>query len=258
MVSVRPSAIGRETRRRSRAKSQKRRLPTSSGTRLKEPTAVVTRSINAAGTITQAVSQGAAATVAPPPAYTSPITGLTQPNPLAQQLQAVAELIAAAPQLGLRRQIFFLGMSTFDSHAGQNASQPDLLGQLAQALAYFDSTLSNLGGVDHSASVTTFTASEFGRTFTTNGSGTDHAWGSHHFVMGWAVKGGNIYGQYPTLGIDLGGFNNPNMVGAALIPTTSVDQYGATLGAWLGVPTSSLPAIFPNLANFAASNLGFV
>jgi uncharacterized protein (DUF1501 family) len=220
--------------------------------------AVVTRSINAAGTITQAVSQGAAATVAPPPAYTSPITGLTQPNPLAQQFQAVAELIAAAPQLGLRRQIFFLGMSTFDSHAGQNASQPDLLGQLAQALAYFDSTLSNLGGVDHSASVTTFTASEFGRTFTTNGSGTDHAWGSHHFVMGWAVKGGNIYGQYPTLGIDLGGFNNPNMVGAALIPTTSVDQYGATLGAWLGVPTSSLPAIFPNLANFATSNLGFV
>ncbi len=219
---------------------------------------VVTRSINAAGTISQAVSQGAATTVLPPPSYKSPITGLTQPNVLAQQFQAVAELIAAAPNLGLKRQIFFLGMPSFDTHAGQNAAQPDLLGQLAQAFAYFDATLSNLGGVDQSASVTTFTASDFGRAFTTNGTGADHGWGSHHFVMGGAVKGGRLYGQYPTLGVDLGGFSNPDMAGNTLIPTTSVDQYGATLGAWLGVPPSSLPAIFPNLGNFGASNLGFV
>src|SRR5205814_3233775 len=165
--------------------------------------------------------------------------------------------IAAAPTLGLRRQIFFLGVQTFDSHAGQNTSQPDLLGQLAQAFAYFDATLSNLGGVDRSASVTTFTASDFGRSFTTNGTGTDHAWGSHHFVMGGAVNGGRLYGQYPTLGVDLAGCNNPDMVGNALIPTTSVDQYGATLGAWLGVPPANLPTIFPHLANFATANLGF-
>ena len=219
---------------------------------------VVTRSINAAGTITQAVSRGAATTVLPPPAYMSPITGVSQPNVLAQQFRAVAELIAAAPTLGLRRQIFFLGMPSFDSHAGQNTSQPDLLGQLAQAFAYFDSTLSNLGGVDQSASVTTFTASDFGRTFTSNGAGTDHAWGSHHFVIGGAVNGGRLYGQYPTLGVDLGGFNNPDMTGNTLIPTTSVDQYGATLGAWLGVARSNLSTIFPNLANFAGANLGFV
>jgi uncharacterized protein (DUF1501 family) len=220
--------------------------------------AVVTRSINAAGTITGAVSQGAAASIPTPPAYKSPITGVTQPNTLAQQFQAVAKLIAAAPSLGLRRQIFFLGMQTFDTHAGQNATQPDLLGQLAQAFAYFDSTLSNLGGVDRSGSVTTFTASDFGRTFATNGAGTDHGWGSHHFVMGGAVNGGRLYGQYPTLGIDLGGFNNPDMVGNALIPTTSVDQYGATLGAWLGVGASTLPTIFPHLGNFGTANLGFV
>src|SRR5205823_2527568 len=104
----------------------------------------------------------------------------------------------------------------------------------------------------------TFTASDFGRTFTSNGAGTDHGWGSHHFVMGGAVNGGRFYGQYPTLGIDLAGFNNPNMIGNALIPTTSVDQYGATLGAWLGVGAANLATIFPHLGNFNTTNLGFV
>jgi len=220
--------------------------------------AVVTRSINAAGTVNGAVGQGPATTVPAPPSYTSQITGLTGPNPLAQQFQAVAELIASAPQLGLTRQVFFVGMPSFDTHDLQNARQPDLLGQLAQALAYFDATLSNIGGADLSASVTTFTASEFGRTFTTNGAGTDHAWGSHHFVLGGAVNGGNIYGQYPTIGVDQGGFYNPDMVGNALIPTTAVDQYGATLGAWFGVSPTVLPTIFPNLPNYSSANLGFV
>ncbi len=220
--------------------------------------AVVTRSMNAAGVITAAVSQGPATTVPAPPSYLSPVTGQTQPNLLALQLQSVAELVAAAPQLGLRRQVFFVGMPSFDTHTGQNSRQPDLLGQLAQALAYFDTTLSNIGGADLSSSVTTFTASDFGRTFTTNGTGTDHAWGSHHFVMGGAVKGGNIYGQYPTLGIDLGSFNNPDMVGNALIPTTSVAQYGATLGTWFGVAPSDMSTIFPNIGNFNTATLGFI
>jgi uncharacterized protein (DUF1501 family) len=106
--------------------------------------------------------------------------------------------------------------------------------------------------------VTTFTASDFNRTFTTNGDGTDHAWGSHQFVMGGAVTSRNIFGQYPTLGVDRTGFNNPDMSGNILIPTMSTDQYGATLGRWFGVSDSALNTIFPNLTNFSQRIMGFV
>ena len=108
------------------------------------------------------------------------------------------------------------------------------------------------------SSVTAFTASDFSRSFTTNGDGTDHAWGGHHFVLGGAVHGGDMYGQYPTWGVDLGSFSNPDATGTALIPTTSVDQYAATLGAWFGVSPTALSVIFPNLRNFTKQNLGFV
>ena len=143
-------------------------------------------------------------------------------------------------------------------HQLQNSTQPNLLAQVAQAISYFDSALSNVGGVDMRSMVTTFTASDFNRTFASNGSGTDHAWGSHHFIHGGAVKAGTIYGQYPTLGVDSGSFQNPNMSGNALIPTVSVDQYGATLGSWFGVSASNLATIFTNLPNFSVQNLGFV
>ena len=99
---------------------------------------------------------------------------------------------------------------------------------------------------------------DFGRSFTTNGDGTDHAWGSHHLIMGGAVNGGDIYGQYPTLGADVAGFNNPDAVGGAQIPTTSVDQYGATLGRWFGVSDSDIDVIFPRVRNFPSRYLGFV
>jgi uncharacterized protein (DUF1501 family) len=125
-------------------------------------------------------------------------------------------------------------------------------------MATFDATLANIGGVDMRSSVTTFTASDFSRTFNTNGDGTDHAWGGHHFVMGGAVKGGDIYGQYPTIGVDLGTFNNPDMIRGYSIPTTSVDQYAATIGSWFGVSNTDLATIFPNLRNFAQPNLGFM
>jgi uncharacterized protein (DUF1501 family) len=125
-------------------------------------------------------------------------------------------------------------------------------------MAYFDGVLGSIGGVDMRNAVTTFTASDFSRTFTTNGDGTDHAWGAHQFVMGGAVNGKNVYGQYPTLGVDRTGFNNPNMAGNVLIPTMSVDQFGGTLGAWFGVPDATLDTIFPNLRNFTPRNLGFV
>jgi len=125
-------------------------------------------------------------------------------------------------------------------------------------MSYFDGALSNIGGLDRRSQVTTFTASDFSRSFTTNGDGTDHAWGGHHFIMGGAVNGGDIYGQYPTIGVDVGGFNNPDNVNGALIPTTSVDQYGATLARWFGVDVGGVNTIFPNLARFPAANLGFL
>ena len=104
--------------------------------------------------------------------------------------------------------------------------------------------------------MTTFTASEFGRTLNPSGSdGSDHAWGSHHFVIGSAVNGGKIYGQFPLLAP--GGPNDANTRGT-LIPSTAVDQYGATLAQWFGVPAANLPAVFPNIANFATNNLAFV
>lgn len=217
---------------------------------------MVTQSIGSATYVNTAVA--ASPQVLAPPPYKSPFSGVSSPNPLAAQLQGVAAMIAAAPQMGIRRQVFFVVQEAYDNHNYQNTVHPDLLGQLSQALAYFDAALRNVGGADISAAVTTFTASEFGRTLTSNGTGTDHGWGSHHFVMGGAVKGGDIYGVYPTIGIDSGSFNNPDMVGDYLIPTTAMDQYAATLGAWLGVGPTDLNTIFPNLAKFAPANLGFV
>ncbi|HUE66076.1 MAG TPA: DUF1501 domain-containing protein [Rhizomicrobium sp.] len=220
--------------------------------------AVTTRSINAASMINTAYSSSIATAVPAIPTYTNPATNAVQTNTLALQLQTVAKIIAANSALGATRQIFFVSLGGFDTHQFENTTQPNLLAQVAQAISYFDGALSNIGGVDMRPMVTTFTASDFNRTFTSNGSGTDHAWGSHHFIHGGAVKAGTIYGQYPTLGVDSGSFQNPNMSGNALIPTVSVDQYGATLGAWFGVSASNLVAIFTNLPNFSVQNLGFV
>ena len=116
--------------------------------------------------------------------------------------------------------------------------------------AFYDSTV-ELGVADK---VTTFTASDFGRTFNTNGDGSDHGWGSHHLVVGGAVKGGDIYGQVPVLEI-----NGPDDTGRGRwIPTTSVDEYAATLASWFGVSESNLPLVLPNLDRFATRNLGFM
>jgi uncharacterized protein (DUF1501 family) len=192
------------------------------------------------------------------PAYVNPLNGRTETNQLAAQLQTVARMIAASSILGVSRQVFFVSLGGWDTHDFQNATQPNLLAKVAHAMAYFDSALADVGGVDRRSQVTTFTASDFGRSFTTNGDGTDHAWGGHYFVMGGAVRGGDMYGRYPTLGADVAGFNNPDAVGGAQIPTTSVDQYGATLGAWFGVGSSDLDLIFPRLSNFNVRNLGFL
>ncbi|MBI1198469.1 MAG: DUF1501 domain-containing protein [Phenylobacterium sp.] len=230
----------------------------SSGKMAADYSDVVMRSINAASTVNDAFAEGVVASVAGPPDFVNPLSGQTEANALALQLQTVARMVAASSALGVRRQVFFVGIGGWDTHNGQNAAQPVLLAKLAHGLSYLDAALSNVGGIDRRAQVTAFTASDFGRGFTTNGDGTDHAWGSHHFILGGAVRGGDIYGQYPTLGVDVGGFDNPDNVGGALIPTTSVDQFGATLGRWFGASEAQIDAIFPRLGNFPTRYLGFV
>ena len=173
-------------------------------------------------------------------------------NPLALQLQTVARIIKVRSALGLSRQIFYCELDGFDTHSGQLAIQSTLLQQLSQAVLAFYQATQELG-VD--SSVTTFTASEFGRALTPNSTGTDHAWGSHHFVIGTGVKGGQFFGQFPSLA--LGGPNDAFNTGC-LIPTSSVDQYGATLAQWFGVGPGSISTIFPNIGNFPTSNLGIL
>jgi uncharacterized protein (DUF1501 family) len=173
-------------------------------------------------------------------------------NSLATQLQTVARIIKVRTALGLSRQIFFCELGGFDTHGNQLSIQSALLQQLSQAVLAFYQATQELG-VDQS--VITFTASEFGRTLTPNSSGTDHAWGNHHFVIGSGVKGGQFFGQFPVLtpGGDSDAYNT-----GTLIPTSSVDQYGATLAQWFGVSAANLPSIFPNIGNFPTSNLGIL
>ena len=174
-------------------------------------------------------------------------------NPLAAQLQTVAKVMSVRNQLGLTRQIFFCTLDGFDTHSAQTETQTPLLQQLSQAVMAFYQATQELA-ID--GSVTTFTASEFGRTLTPSGSdGSDHAWGNHHFVIGTGVKGGQFYGNFPLLAP--GGVNDAGSRGV-LLPTTAVDQYGATLAQWFGVASASLPTVFPNIGNFGANNLGFL
>jgi uncharacterized protein (DUF1501 family) len=174
-------------------------------------------------------------------------------NPLAAQLRTVANIMAVRNQLGLSRQIFFCMLDGFDTHSAQLETQGPLLQQLSQAVLAFYNATKELG-ID--GSVTTFTASEFGRTLTPSGAdGSDHAWGNHHFIIGTGVKGGQFYGNFPLLAP--GGSSDANSRGT-LIPTTAVDQYGSTLAQWFGVAPASLPAVFPNIANFGTNKLGFL
>ena len=193
--------------------------------------------------------------------YVNPLTGTAGANTLAQQFQVVARMIDAGAALGVKRQVFFVSIGGFDTHDGQNRSHADLCARIDQALQYFDTALGNINARNN---VTTFTASDFGRTFTSNGDGTDHGWGSHHVVMGGAVKGGDLYGTFPTLGLKNANDNYFNsspdqLANGALLPTTSVDQLGATLARWFGLSDRQILDVFPNLANFDLSkrNLGF-
>ena len=172
---------------------------------------------------------------------------------LGLQLQQVAHIINVRSQLGMSRQIFFCSLTGFDTHTGQLAQQAPLLGQVNDAmLAFYNATVEL--AVDQQ--VTTFTETEFGRTLQSSaGWGSDHAWGNHQLVLGGAVKGGTLFGTFPSL--ELNGPDDASGRGV-WIPTTSLDQYGATLASWFGVAPADLPSIFANLSNFQTSNLGFL
>ncbi|MEY8879278.1 MAG: DUF1501 domain-containing protein [Leptothrix sp. (in: b-proteobacteria)] len=173
-------------------------------------------------------------------------------NALADQLKLVARMIGSASAIGAKRQVFFVSMGGFDNHDGLATLHPGLMATLADALSAFDAATLEMGV---SSQVTTFTASDFGRTLTGN-DGSDHGWGSMHFMLGGAVHGGRFYGIAPVVAN-----NGPDDVGQGrLLPSTSVDQYAATLGRWFGLSDAELLNVLPNLANWNASQrqLGFV
>ena len=180
-----------------------------------------------------------------------PLNTIFPQSQLGTQLQTVARLIAIRDQLQMERQVFFVATGGFDSHDNQNQDQPGLLGNVSECLgAFYDATV-ELGVA---SSVTSFTQSDFGRTLTSNGDGTDHAWGGNQIVVGDAVAGRTLYGTYPLLAI--GG--DDDVAGGRLIPTTSADQYAATLAKWFGIPEAELAMVAPNIGNFAQQDLGFM
>jgi uncharacterized protein (DUF1501 family) len=198
-------------------------------------------------------SIGDASALAAALAKATPLTTTFPATSIAAQLKQVAQIIQVQSFLGMRRQIFFCSLGGFDTHAGELETHNSLYAQLSPALSAFYDATQELG---MGQNVTTFTESDFSRTFQpTTTDGSDHAWGSHHLVLGGAVQGGQIYGQFPAF--ELAGPNDTDTRGR-WIPSTSIDQYGATLCSWFGIPASALATVFPNLANFPVSNLGFV
>lgn len=233
----------------------------------KEYNKVTARSIASEGAVTTALSSTTTSTFAFPSG-----------NTLADQLKTVARLISARSSLGAQRQVFMVSLGGFDTHDflardhggfrdANNAIIPGLVGKVSEAIsAFYDATVA----MGISDKVTTFTASDFGRTLASNGDGSDHGWGSHHFVVGGAVKGQAFYGVAPPVSVsDLktGNAYNPENqwhVGQGrLLPTTSVDQFGATMAKWFGVASGEMTSVFPNIGNYAATTysggyMGFI
>jgi uncharacterized protein (DUF1501 family) len=215
-----------------------------------EYNAVMKRGINAQSTVSQGMSSVSLKTTFP--------TG----NNLADQLKTVAQLIGARTSLGAKRQVFMVMLGGFDLHDYLDTRHGPLLAQVDQAMTAFYQATVELGVANQ---VTSFTASDFGRTLTSNGDGSDHGWGSHHVVMGGAVKGAAFYGTPPPVSVG----DSPTLpddqwhVGQGrLLPSTSVDQYAATLAKWFGVSSTELPLVLPNLKNFGTpsypTDLGFL
>lgn len=229
---------------------------------------VAKHSIDSGSLLNNAIAPTAAATywTTPfPSKITPPSGGNAFGSSLAPQLQMVARLIEAGNRskanggFGMRRQIFFCQVGGYDLHTNQTpgpgqttiGSHANLLAELSQSLLAFQRAMEQLG---LSKSVTAFTSSDFGRTFPSNGQGTDHGWGSHHLVLGGAVKGQQTYGKFPALAV-----NGPDDTSTGRwIPTTAIDQYFATLASWFGVDQGNLATVFPNIGRFATPNLGFI
>ncbi|MBI4889501.1 MAG: DUF1501 domain-containing protein [Acidobacteria bacterium] len=174
---------------------------------------------------------------------------------LGQQMQQIARIIQVRGALGASRQIFFASLGGFDTHDRELIDQASGLAAVSQAMRAFHEATVEMGV---SGNVVTFTESDFGRTFQPSGGatlGTDHAWGSHHLIMGDAVKGGDLYGKFPTLAVN--GPDDANNRGV-WIPTTSLEQYGSTLARWFGVPDEKLAQVFPNLKNFSEAGPAFL
>lgn len=181
-----------------------------------------------------------------------PITTAFPDTGLGRQMQSVAQIIEARNAFSVSRQIFFVGIGGFDTHSNQANALPNLQSEISTALASFRNAMIERGVWND---VTVFTASDFGRTMIDNGDGTDHGWGSHHFVLGGSVVGGQIYGDLPSPDIQ-SSFYTPSR--GRLIPTTSVEQYAATLGSWFGLSDSEIATALPNLSTFNQANLGFI
>jgi len=187
----------------------------------------------------------------------APTLTTTFPNTtVGTQMQMIARLISAAPSLGLKRQVFFASLGGWDLHTNQLGAHATLFQQISQAFSAFYNATVELGVANQ---VTAFTSSDFSRTFNTNGTstataGSDHGWGSHHLVVGGAVKGGDIYGKVASL--QLGGSDDTGR--GRWIPSTAVDQYAATLATWFGVSTTNLPVVLPNIGRYASPNIGFI
>lgn len=180
-----------------------------------------------------------------------PETTFQRGSRLAEMLRMVAHLIAARETLGMRRQIFFVGIGDYDTHGDQVNRYPVLMRELNHSLSSFYDATVELGV---SEQVTAFTASDFGRTLTSNGDGTDHGWGSHQMIIGDGVMGGRILGTMPELAIG----SNDDIGEGRIIPTTSIDQYAATLAGWYGLSPVQIAETFPTLANFDTADLGFM
>ena len=206
-----------------------------------EYTKVMARSLSAGGQLSTALAGGTPLGTTFPPG-----------NSLVDQLKLVARMISTSNEVGAKRQVFFVSLGGFDNHDGLATIHPGLMTTVADALSAFYAATVELGV---SSQVTTFTASDFGRTLTGN-DGSDHGWGSMHFMLGGAVNGGRYYGSAPVVAN-----NGPDDVGQGrLLPSTSVDQYAATLGKWFGISDTDLLTVLPSLVNWNASqrNLGFV
>jgi len=173
-------------------------------------------------------------------------------NRVAGQLRMILRMINARQSLGMKRQIFFAALGGFDTHDAQLNDHAALLLELSSAIADFQTHTGQLGIADK---VTLFTASDFNRTYNSNGKGSDHAWGGHHMIVGGAVNGGRLYGDMPILQIQ-----GPDDTGTrgSWIPQVSTDEMSATLARWFGVAEGDLPLVLPNIGRFARRDLGFM